>query len=288
MAYLYLLSAISAAASLSIFAAFYNRKNPQAKHGSPLYNLITTASAFLVWCIIYAFDFSFNAGTLPYSIGFGIFYAMAMLGTVSALKVGAVSITAFVKQLSLVLVAVWSFVFWDAQVKATVITGLILIVLALFLCLGKARRKRENQSLLWLFYILLIIIGNAGCSIIQKNHQAAFGGQHGTMLMVFGTLISVLTAVIYAAFSKKTEWLNIFKTSFYLPTFAGIGSAALNIFVIKLIATTLSPSVFYPAIAAGGLILTTLASVVLYKERLKAVQWIGILTGAVAIILLNI
>ena len=58
--------------------------------------------------------------------------------------------------------------------------------------------------------------------------------------------------------------------------------------IILLAATSLSPSLIYPANGVGSLALTCIASRIIFKEELSTRQWIGIAVGAVAIALLSL
>jgi len=102
MDYLYLFFGMVGMGGLSIFAAFYNRKNKERPGTSRLYTLLVVIFAFLGWCVLYAFDFSFEPKVLLFSAFYGIGYATAMLGMIGALASGSVALTAFVKQFSFV------------------------------------------------------------------------------------------------------------------------------------------------------------------------------------------
>jgi hypothetical protein len=53
------------------------------------------------------------------------------------------------------------------------------------------------------------------------------------------------------------------------PVLAGISSALLNLFIIRLALSSLSPAVIYPVIAVGGMIVTILFSVTICREKLN-------------------
>lgn len=293
MPYAYLLCAICFSAALSILGTLYNQKNADRSNVSRLYSLMTSCSVFISWLVIYAFDFSFDPGVILYSLAYGVFYTMAMLGLINALNTGSVSLTAFIKQLSLVCVSFWGFFFWNTPFTVNVAVGLILITLALALCLFTSDKKRSTESPLrisfrWIVYALMLLVGNAGCSIMQKYQQAAFDGQHGSMMMAFATGFAVLISLAVASKEEKTHWAAAVKTSWYFPAAAGVSSALVNRFILLLISTELSPSLVYPGIAVGGLMLTVLVSVAVCGEKLRKQQWIGLSVGAIALVFLNL
>jgi drug/metabolite transporter (DMT)-like permease len=59
-------------------------------------------------------------------------------------------------------------------------------------------------------------------------------------------------------------------------------------FVVLLASTPLSPNVIYPTVAVGCLVINSIASAFVFKEKLAWWQWVGILVGAVAVTLLSI
>ena len=61
-----------------------------------------------------------------------------------------------------------------------------------------------------------------------------------------------------------------------------------NTFILLMIKAQLSSSIIYPTVAVGGLILTILISLISFKERLRPLQWCGIVIGSVALVLLNL
>lgn len=45
-------------------------------------------------------------------------------------------------------------------------------------------------------------------------------------------------------------------------------------------------AVFFPVVNGGGLVLTTLAAVLLFKEKLSKKQWIGVVLGIASVVFL--
>ena len=281
---------LSCSGALSILGTTFNRKNAAHRHVSNLYNLLIVCSMLVSWSILYALDFSFDIGVLPYSIGFAFFYTLAMIGHIQALQSGSVALTAFVKQLSLVFVSLWGFVFWDTPLKPTTILGIALIVVALALCFFKKTSDDSKNTVTakWFGFATLLLIGNAGCSIVQKYQQFAFGGEHRSLLMVCASACAVVMCLLLCHKADKSDWSVTVRTSWQFPVLAGISSALLNLLVLLMASTSLSPSVIYPGIALGGVTLTVLMSVIVFKERLRTRQWVGLVIGMVALLFLNL
>ena len=69
---------------------------------------------------------------------------------------------------------------------------------------------------------------------------------------------------------------------------AGICNLILNVFVMLMAVTDLSPSLIYPVIGVGGLAVITVFSLLVFKEKMRWWQWLGVAVGAIAVLLLSI
>lgn len=286
MEYLFLSAAVLCSALLNITANLFNKLNKADRNFSRLYNLIVTASSCLAWCVLFIPDFDFSPQVLPYSFAFGVFYVLIFTGLFYAMKHGSPSLTSFVKQLSLIVVSMWGFVFWKNPLSLNVTIGLLLVLVALYLCFKPEKGAKANPT--WLLFSLMLIVGNAGCSIIQKYQQLHFDGNYGKLLMVCATFTSSVICFLLNLHSDRPRVKELSRYTVILPALAGLSSTFLNVFVLKLITSSIPESVFFPVIGVGGIILTTLFSVGIYKEKLSKTRFVGLLVGIVAIVFLNI
>ena len=89
-------------------------------------------------------------------------------------------------------------------------------------------------------------------------------------------------------FGERCRLGEIKKSSFFFPIVGGVSSALLNLLILVLISTALSESIIFPGIAVGGLILTILFSILIYKEKINLYRWIGLFVGAISLVFLNL
>ena len=74
-----------------------------------------------------------------------------------------------------------------------VVTIFITILGGIALCIfdkktdEKATQKNFGK---WLFFAVASFVGNAVCSIIQREQQMAYAGKHGSMMMVFAVMVA--------------------------------------------------------------------------------------------------
>ena len=275
-------------AMITVGSRLYRTKTEGCADADSLYNFLVPASAALGWLIVFLIDPSFDVRVLPFALAYGAGYTCFTLGMLGALKNGPTSVTALVKQLALVGVSVWGFVFWDTPVTVIAIVGLCLIVLSLVLCLLKPEEGTDHHLGKWAFYAILITVGNAGCSIVQRYQQMALDYQHKNVFMLFGVTISALVCLAIGFCGERRDWGRAFCRGWYGPFMAGASSALANVCILLLIKWQMSSTIIYPGIAVGGLILTTLISFFFFRERLRPLAWIGLAVGAVALVLLNL
>ncbi len=288
MDYIFLCLALAFASSSSILGGFYSRKNSDCSCAASLYNFLTLASAFTLWLIAFLTDMSFEVGVFIYAVLFAGFYTLCMIGLINALKTGPVSLTSLILQLSLIAVTVWGFIFWDESITPAVVMGLFFIAVSLWLCLYSRKNSEEKINKKWILFVLMAFIGNAGCSIVQRTQQTVYKGEHGKMLMVLAVAFSVIVCMVIFLLSDKKGAKTAIKRSWYLPVLSGSGNALLNLLVMRLAISSLSPTLIYPVLAIGALCISMLFSLLIFKEKLTWQQWVGIAVGTAGIGILSV
>lgn len=288
MPYFYLIMATVGVASTNIIAAFYNRKNETEKNNTSIYTLLVQATIFLCWLVMFLFDRAYDWAVLPYAILFAVCFAACMIGNIYALKTGPVVLTSLAIQLSLVGVSAWGFIFWNTPVTWLTAIGLALIVISIWLCLYTGEKDQKKINAKWILFALLAFFGNAGASITQRTQQMEFDGKYGNFLMAAATGIATLICLALYLIGEKGDTRKLVKTSWYYPVLGGGMNVMLNVCVILLATSSLSPSIIYPVLAVGGLMIVTIFSKFVFKENMRWWQWLGVGIGAIAVGLLSI
>ena len=288
MPYIYLITTVFLQSCLSILCAFYNRKNEGKKDASSLYSFLLLTSVFVAWVVMFLIDGQFDWAVIPYALLFAIGFIAAMVMMVEALKHGPVVLTSLIMQLSLIGATIWGFFFWGDQFSWLVGIGLALVAFSLWLCLYTGQKESQKISVKWLLCVSLMFTGNASCTIVQKTQQIVFDGKYGNFTMMIATCISALVAFLLYLRSDRRDSKCLLKTSWYYPVSAGVLNALANLFVILMATTSLSPSLIYPVLSIGSLMVTTCFSVFIFKEKMRWWQWVGVAIGATAVVLLSI
>ena len=288
MPYLLLVAVVLLNSTSSIFGGYFNRACVDKKESSSFFNFFQMGSIFLCWVIYYLIDFSFDIRVIPYAIGMAIVFFGAAFGHINAMRTGPVMLSTLFLQLSLIATTIWGLIFWQTEINAFIIIGIILVVISLWLCLYNGKKEDDKKiTFKWLVYVFITFVSNASCTIIQREQQMAFDGQHGNLLMVITTGIAFILFTIKFLKSDRSD-IKFMLTKWYYPVLTGAFNMPMNLGVILLATSSLLPSLIYPVIGVGALIIVMLFSLFAFKEKLRWWQWIGVAAGAIATALLSI
>ena len=276
------------ASTSSIFGKIFHKRRESTHNASSIYTLVLILSAFVGWGVVYIFDFSFNRNTLVYSLLFALFFITAHVGTIGALGYGSAMLTSLFIGLSLLLPSVWGFFFWNSPVTPLCVLGLLLVGASIFLCSYVKKAGEKSITPRWIFYITLAVVGNAGCTIVQKHQQIDFNGTGGTMLMFFSMLFAAVIYLLIYLKNAGSEDIQPLARSWWAPAITGICNTVLNLCVILLASSELSPNLIYPVLGVGKIAMVTIFSLFIFKEEMSRTQWVGVGIGALAILLLSL
>lgn len=289
MDYLLLICTAFTGASLSLFSSFFEKKNDGKKDTTQIYNLIMIAAVVLGWGAYWIFEGGFNVKVVPYSLLFGVGYAGAVIGLINAIKTGPVSLSNLFLQLSLIATTIWGFGFWGDTPTALTWLGLVLVAYALVCCLYQKKGAEEKGiSVKWVIFAAIGFAGNGMAAIVARTQQMDFDGVLRGQFMTMATAFALVISIIMYVLSDKRDTKAIIKTAGYVPALAGIINVLHNLIVLVLAVSPISPSLVYPVISVGGIIIVALFSFFFMKEKISLIQWIGIALGATATVLLSI
>jgi drug/metabolite transporter (DMT)-like permease len=216
--------------------------------------------------------------SLPWAALYGVSLTISMYSGFKALSVGPIALTSIMASMSLIIPFFWGLAFWGEHISIPGILGISMLVCAIILI---CYQKQGATSFKWLFYSITTMICNGICSVMQKYHQLQYPGMYQTDFMLLSTGIVALILLV----------LGFIKNSNMKPNFLGMVSGAANglanLFVL-LLAATQNAAILFPLIAAGNVLTAWLAGVILFREKLKKRQFIGLFIGIFGVIALNL
>lgn len=267
----------------SVMKKIYNTK---VTGGALSFSAASCVAALVVFLITSGGRLNFSTDFLIYSLLFAVSYSVTVVTNLLAIKTGPLSLTCLVTSFSLIVPTLYGILALDEPVSANLLIGLALLVVALIL-INLEEKGEKKITLKWVLYVVLAFVGNGMCSTVQKVQQINLAGQYKSEFMIVALIISAAAMAIFALCTEKTEFLPNLKAGFWMYAVNGLANGVTNFLVIFLSLRT-PASVMFPVISAGGIVLTFLISLFIYKEKLSTWQILGSALGLVSVIFLNL
>ncbi|MBR5192690.1 MAG: hypothetical protein IKW33_04730 [Clostridia bacterium] len=242
--------------------------------------------------------------TILLAIVFGVVTGMQYLLTFKAISLGSWAYTTIISSLSTLIPTTSGWIFWGEPVSIFQIFGIIFLVGCFMFSTDLSSKENKKLSLTWLIYATLggfICTGLIG--VLQKVHQTSAFGEERNAFLIISFIISLLFSftffIVALLKEKKLNVKNIennlkfngkelFSTKKYnsllwiiLIAVCGVSNALNNKFNLFL-SGVFPTAFFFPMTSGTSLLLTTIFSVIIFKDKLKPKQWIGFALGVVA------
>lgn len=246
-------------------------------HGFNFFKAISATALFFLWCILKGSQFHFP--TLGYGIVYGIFLMASMHCGFCALSFGPLSMTSMVAAMSLVVPLFWGLLFWEERLTLLAITGILLLIVAIFFICSP---KKEKLSKKWLFYSVATLLCNGICSVVQKYHQRSYPGNFQPEFMFFA-MSTVSLILVFVMFGNRKPMGK----PMVLGTLSGIFNGLANFSVLFLAATENATSLF-PLISAGNIMIACVVGFFFFHDHIQPRQLLGLFSGIAGMILLKL
>lgn len=291
----YILLGISLLAYLggNITRKYFTDRTASTSSSGFVFNAVTCAAAALVILCMGGFG-SLSVFTLLLALLFGAVVALQGIVTVGALKCGPMSYTTVITSFSTLITALSGVMFFGEHLGAVQIVG-IALVLASFVLAVKSDGEKKSAGAKWLILCIIAFITTGGIGIMQKLHQSSDFKEELNAFLIISDLTAALICAVSAIVLKSREGRAAIEKPacnqkgmlvlLAIMLLNGI-CIALNGKFNLFLSGVMDSAVFFPTVNGGGLVLSTVAAIVLFKERLTLKQWIGILLGTAAVVLL--
>ena len=287
MFFLLLLSILGA----SLNSAVLHKANLTEKGAIYRFNLFGT----LVWCVCLFLAngarLHFDASTLLWGFIYGFTQALFILFKTAAMNSGPVSITTLIGNCSLVISVVVCFILWNEPISLADMIGLVLLMIGLSLTTYKKSNGAFTKK--WAVLSLLFLILGAGVGITFKAFSKSGGTEYTSDMMIIAAFVMLISYTAICIFcggfaSKSNEHAKKENLLFIvLALVSGLLSCLYNRLNIYL-SGALDGVIFFPSFNGGVVVLSTVFSMIIFKEKLSARQIFGLLFGISGICIIGI
>jgi len=290
-----LIISMAAALLVNIAKKVYAQKSGGRISDAFVYNALNgllAAVILLCWGGISAV----SVFTAVLGVVFGAVTALQGIANITALKCGPMSYTSVIISFSTLISALSGALFFSEKLGAAQIIGIVLMLVSFVMATEpKAEEKRANMK--WLLLCLIAFAATGGIGIMQKVHQSSVYREELNAFLVIAFVSSASICTVLALLLKKRER----KTQAETESGSRVGKSLgflLGIMLISGVCTAVNhklnlylsgvmdSAVFFPIVNGGGLVLTTLAALLFFREKLSRRQWIGVAFGIASVVFL--
>ena len=221
--------------------------------------------------------------TVFYALLYGLLLVGAQWCYTAALGKGNTAVCATVYSFGFLLPTVSGMVFWQETVTVWKILGIAAVFPALILS-GATPGKKRSSGKGFFLPLVTAMLCSGGLGILQKVQQSSPDPQQRTVFVGIAFGVAALISLVCGGrkgLSKKAA------TGSGLAA-AGVGVCfALCNLLNTFLAGRLDSAVFFPGLNVGTILLSTVLSLFLFREKLS-VRHLGVLAlGTVSILLIN-
>lgn len=288
-----LILSLAAALGGSIAKKYYTDKQPTGLSGGFIFNAIGCLTAAVI-LLCWGGGGTPSVFTVVFGVVFGAVTAFQGIANIAALQVGPMSYTSVIISFSTLISALSGVMFFNERLGWAQIVGIVLMLTS-FVLAAKNGDDEKKANFKWLFLCLITFAATGGIGVMQKVHQSSEYRDELNAFLIIAFISSSILCTIFAAILKRREGRssdaksNVSKKLFVLLLGVMIVSGACvavnNKFNLYL-SGVMDSAVFFPIVNGGGLVLTTLAAVLLFRERLSKKQWIGVVLGIASVVFL--
>lgn len=240
----------------------------------------------LVLCyLFFSPDLTVIDVTAPWQIyiPLGILLPTVFLFLAASIKHMGIVKTDAAQRLSLFIPIVAAWFLFGEEFNSYKLIAFLIALPALLLILDK---KTDNQKSKWM-YPAVVLVGFGAIDILFKQIALATSLPFTTSLFItFGiSLIVILAVVLYEVIVKKVSFK---RNNLFFGVIIGLFNFGNILFYLKAHqAFAKNPSTVFAAMNMGVIIIGSLVGVLLFKEKLNAKNYFGLLFALIAIVLIT-
>lgn len=228
-----------------------------------------------------------SAQVLVFGAAFGILTVLFQACYVKAMSSGNVSLIVFIVNSSMIIPLFVSKIFYGEQFGILRIIGIVVIFIALAFSV-ELKKEKSNQSK-WLLLTIAAFFLNGGLAVCQQIFGKSLWKAESASFVAWSyftaTLVSFGVYLILLLKGEKTTF-KINRTSLGYGIGTGIALGVFQFMNTRAIAV-IDAGFLFPVYNGGTLVLTTVTSVFLLKDKLNFKQIVSIVLGITGIVLMN-
>lgn len=235
----------------------------------------------------FSIDYIINAEWLYHAIIVGaLFIIVFNLYATGTQKVG-IAITTVANKMSLVIPVAIALIMYPTNVSIWTFVAFILALLGIYLSSTKNGKLTFDKQYIWL--IVLVFVGQGiADSVFNYAQKNSIGTGESPAFFSILFLMAAICGVIILIGKSFKEKITFSYKNVIGGVLLGIPNYGSLIYFFKALDSSgLHPSVVFPIVSMGVVVVSAILGIVIYKETLSRSNWIGIVCSIIAIALIT-
>ena len=251
-----------------------------------LFNVVSCGGSVVLFLILGA-SFKISAFSFLMALVFALVTVGAQYLSLLAMSLGSMSYSVLFTYLSMLIPTIFGIVAYKAPFGWLQIVGVILMLATFVLSLDLNSDKSVNLK--WFAAAMGSFVCWGLVGVCQQIHQnSSFSGELDGFLLWTFILSTVIFTVIWALTPKKgvEPGYKIKSGATLFILIAGLFIGGINKINLYL-SGAMNPVIFFPIVNGGVIILSSLAAIFVFREKLSKPQIAGLALGMVSVLCLG-
>ncbi len=267
----------------------FGKKHLKTNADTCLFNMVLCVGS-MIFCALMGDIFRVSPFTLALAVAFSLATAFSQLFLLLSMSCGPMSFSVLFSYLgNMIIPPLYSVLFLNQNIHFFQVIGFIFMLLSVTLGVDLKREDSQmTKKWLALTFSGFMMWGLVG--VFQQVHQqSAYKSEIKGFLFWAFALATALFCIFYLLSRQKggTTHYRICSKSTLFVLLAGLATGAINL--INLYLAGVMPGIIFFPIASGGVILlSSLAALLIFRERLGTKQTISLISGILSVLLLSL
>ena len=285
--YLLLFTSVFLDTFKNIYYNYFGKNMMKGTRDTLLFNTVCCVGG-VIYFVCRGADFSISSYSMIMAVIFGAVTVAAQYFGLLSMGLGPMSYSVLFTYLSMLIPTVFGVVYYGATTSVLQIIGIVLMLVTFVLsCELKGDTK---VSIKWLLAAFGSFLGWGLVGVCQQLHQNSQYANELTGFLLWTFIFSTVFFAILTAFSKKDKGKSdegkLKVSAIVLMLFTGAAIGAINEINLYL-SGAMNPIIFFPIVNGGVILLSGIAAIAVFREKLSVKQWLGLTAGFASIMCLG-
>ena len=220
---------------------------------------------------------------------FGFCTMLSQMLLIIAMEKGSASICSLLYSCGFLIPTVFGTVYYKEAISVLWVTGIVLLLVGIFAAVGSIDRSKNKG---WIVPAVLAMTCSGTVGVLQKLFRIENpNGDIDTFLFTaFGVMLIIsLIGMLLVRGRLERDANHEEKPRYYFVFFLALAVSVVFANKLNLFLSGVLPGIiFFPCVNGGCIALSSVASNLFFKEKLKPLQWIGVFLSVIAILLIAI